>query len=394
MAKILLISLGSRGDMEPFLALGEELLQKGDEVGCCMPAQFKSLAQQISPNFYPQNERFLELIEGKEIKKILGQEGSGFSRLKSLLKLMRITKPIQQQMILDQEKAVNDFKPDQIIFHIKCIYPVIWSLHRGGSVKLLSPMPALLDPVHNEPHISFGKPRFKIWNTMTYALAEYALIHQSILNYGSDYLKKHQIQLPKRVLKSFYRNSLQVEYAIDKRLFPKPSYWPERAIITKFRERKKSTNYTPDSELVNFLEEHPFPLYIGFGSMVNVKPKQIALDVLAVCEKLQIPVLLNESWGGIECPEILPSWAFKINSIPFHYLFPKMGWILHHGGSGTTHSALIHQKPQAIIPHIADQFFWNRQIEKMGVGIRGFKIKKWNRSRLEKLIFKLQHLQL
>ena len=126
MAKILLISLGSRGDMEPFLALGEELLQKGDEVGCCMPAQFKSLAQQISPNFYPQNERFLELIEGKEIKKILGQEGSGFSRLKSLLKLMRITKPIQQQMILDQEKAVNDFKPDQIIFHIKCIYPVIW----------------------------------------------------------------------------------------------------------------------------------------------------------------------------------------------------------------------------------------------------------------------------
>ena len=109
--------------------------------------------------------------------------------------------------------------------------------------------------------------------------------------------------------------------------------------------------------------------------MLNAQPKQIVLDILAVCEKLQIPVVLNESWGGLECPEKLPPWAFKIKNEPFHLLFPHLRAVIHHGGSGTTHSALLHGKPQAIIPHIADQFFWNRQIEKMGVGCSGFKIK-------------------
>ena len=59
MAKILLMSLGSRGDMEPFLALGEELIEQGHEIACCMPAQFESSALELTPHFFyfrPFNE--------------------------------------------------------------------------------------------------------------------------------------------------------------------------------------------------------------------------------------------------------------------------------------------------------------------------------------------------
>ena len=121
MDNILLMSLGSRGDMEPFLALGEELQQAGHEIAFCMPAQFQSLTQQVSPNFYPMTPDFLALMDDSEIKKITGQIGSGWSRLKTIFKLLKSTKPLQQQLIRDQKAACDDFEPALIIHHIKCV---------------------------------------------------------------------------------------------------------------------------------------------------------------------------------------------------------------------------------------------------------------------------------
>jgi UDP:flavonoid glycosyltransferase YjiC (YdhE family) len=63
--------------------------------------------------------------------------------------------------------------------------------------------------------------------------------------------------------------------------------------------------------------------------------------------------------------------------------------IIHHGGSGTTHSAMRCKKPQGIIPHLGDQFFWNRQIEKSKFGVSGFPIDKWSSEYFEILLDKL-----
>lgn len=78
MAKILLMSLGSRGDMEPFLALGEELLEQGHEIACCMPAQFESSALELTPHFFAEHKSFIQLIEGPEIKKFSVKSGVDF----------------------------------------------------------------------------------------------------------------------------------------------------------------------------------------------------------------------------------------------------------------------------------------------------------------------------
>ena len=159
MDKVLLMSLGSRGDMEPFLALGEELVASGHEVAFCMPAQFENLAKEVSPVFYPMTADFLALMDDPEVKKITGQIGSGWSRIGTILKLMRSTKAIQQQLIKDQRLADEAFKPDRIIHHIKCIYPVIAALRMDRKIRMLSPVPCMLHAVDHEPSIGFGKPR-------------------------------------------------------------------------------------------------------------------------------------------------------------------------------------------------------------------------------------------
>ena len=69
MAKVMLMSLGSRDDMEPFLAKAEELLEEGHEVALCMPEQFKGLASEVSATWFEMNRAFLDLIESPEVQK-------------------------------------------------------------------------------------------------------------------------------------------------------------------------------------------------------------------------------------------------------------------------------------------------------------------------------------
>jgi sterol 3beta-glucosyltransferase len=381
MSKILLCSLGSRGDMEPFLAKGEELIKEGNEVAFCFPIQFKPLALEVSPLFYPQDKCFIELIDSPEVRKIIGQVGSGWSRIRTMLKLIKQTKPIQQQMVRDQYSAISHFNPDKIISHIKCIYPVIYGIHESREVEILSPMPCLVHPVEDEPHIGFGSPGPKWWNLLTYRLAERALIHQSILGYGKSFLKENGIHLTAKELKTFFNEKVNVEYAISPELFTRPHYWPEQAKITYFRERDKAKHQKSYKTLESFLKKNPNPVFITFGSMVNAQPKAVGRDIVDVLLKFKQAAIINVSWGGIELAETLPEYVHKVDDVPYDYLIPQVSAVIHHGGSGTTHSVFRCGKPQAIIPHIGDQFFWARQVEKKQVGIAGFPIKKWTNKR-------------
>lgn len=394
MEKILLMSIGSRGDMEPFLAKGEELKSEGHQIAFCLPKQFEKLAKEVEETFFPMDSAFVELLESPEVKMIMGQVGSGLVRIRALLKLIKSTKKIQQQLIKDQHKAVKTFQPTKIIFHIKCIYPVIWGITTKKQVELLSPMPGLLHALDEEPHVGFGSPHGKWWNRFTYWLADRALISQSIFGYGKSFLKEQNIELNYKKLKSFLHRDLPTEYAVSPRIFKRPNDWPAHVRITDFRERNKTKNYNSSVELDRFLSIHPHPLFISFGSMINSKPKQIGRDILNVSQKFNVPVIINSSWGGIEIEGQIPENVFIVKDVPYDYLFPKIKAGIHHGGSGTTHSLLRCNKPQAIIPHIGDQFYWNRAIEKHGLGISGFPIKKWDINRFEVLVRELLNFKL
>jgi UDP:flavonoid glycosyltransferase YjiC (YdhE family) len=388
--RILLMSLGSRGDMEPFLALGAELQSEGHDIAFCMPAQFEQLAREVSGPFHPLDKCFLELLDTVEVRRIIGQVGSGWSRLRAILSLIPKTRQVQERMILDQERAVEAFQPDEIVFHIKCIYPVLWALKMGGKARVLSPMPCLVHATDSHPHIAFGKPRGRWWNRMTYAMARYALIRQSILGYGRAFLKEKGWKMDNKALSRYFLEELDVEYAYDERLFPRPQEWPPQACITRFRERKKMLDRGLEPALDAFLNGHDRILYVGFGSMVNARPAQVAADVIAVCGESDLGVVMNRSWGGLQPPESLPSHVFVVDDVPFDGLFPRVHGAVHHGGSGTTHSALRCGVPQAIIQHIADQFFWSRRIVASDLGVEGFPIKQWSRARFADVVNRLK----
>jgi len=390
MERILLMTLGSRGDMEPYLALGEELKNAGNEVAFCMPEQFRSLASEVSDHFFPMTHEYLDLIDSPDVKKITGQIGSGASRIITLFKLLRETSPIQKQLIRDQRDADVNFTPDKIIYHIKCAYPVMAALRAKRSVELLIPMPCLLHPVRDLPAIGMGQFNNKLWNKMSYTLTNSAMISQVVIGYGNKILTEWDwAPLKRKEVRDFLLNKVPVEYAISKRLFPQPQYWPERVKVTDFRERNKSKHWEPSEDLIRFIEKYPNPLYVGFGSMINAKPKEVGQALILLSKKHDLPIFINSSWGGIEIDSPLPENIFLVRDIPYDWLFSRVRAVVHHGGSGTTHSALQFERPQLILPHIADQFLWNKLIHKAGMGPLGFPIKKFTLTRFEEKVLEL-----
>ena len=129
--------------------------------------------------------------------------------------------------------------------------------------------------------------------------------------------------------------------------------------------------------LEKFLESGPEPLYAGFGSMPRTDQIRAVGTIAQAARLAGRRVVIARFWN--EPTEYQNARdIFFIRSYPHLHLFPRMAAIIHHGGAGTTAAAAISGRPQIIVPHILDQYYWGRQIHHAGLGPRAIR-----RSRLK-----------
>lgn len=122
------------------------------------------------------------------------------------------------------------------------------------------------------------------------------------------------------------------------------------------------------AKLESFLEAGPPPVYVGFGSMPDADPGRTTRIVLDVAERLGVRVVLSSGWarlGGVP----LPGSVLEVGPVAHPLLFPRCAAIVHHGGAGTTTTALRAGTPQVVVPHLADQFYWGRRVQELGLGV-------------------------
>jgi vancomycin aglycone glucosyltransferase len=117
-----------------------------------------------------------------------------------------------------------------------------------------------------------------------------------------------------------------------------------------------------------FLDAGEAPVYVGFGSMPDADPVATTRVVLAAVEQLGVRAILSAGWaklGGVALPE----GVIEIGPVAHPRLFPRCAAIVHHGGAGTTTTALRAGAPQVVVPHLADQFYWGRRVRDLGIGV-------------------------
>jgi sterol 3beta-glucosyltransferase len=360
---ITILALGSRGDVQPALALGVALQRAGYRVRLGSYAQFADLAHTYGLAF--------TAIAGDIEAMLQSADGQAMLRSRNPARLLRL---IRTYMRETAEQAKYDIMASivdaEALVSLGIFYYTAQSL---AELRGLPHVTAALQP--NLPTGAFPAPLLPppplnrpLLNRLSHQLADqlfFGVVRPALNGLRHD-LAMAPLPLRPAAARAITAGQPAL-YAFSRLLVPKPADWPPSAQITGFWFLDAQAAYTPPAELAAFLAAGDPPVYIGYGSMNTRDPQrsaEIALRALALSGRRG---LLTRGWGGLAASDLPPD-TLMINDVPHSWLFPQLSAVVHHGGAGTTAAGLRAGVPSIITPFFADQPFWAQRVATLGVG--------------------------
>lgn len=358
--RITILTTGSRGDVQPFIALGQGLKQAGYQVKIATHDTFQGMVQHYGLEF--------AAIAGDVQAMMASEAGQQMLNSKNPIYLIkqyaRMVKPLVIQAMMDSWAACQD--SDAIIFTTTAVWGYDIAEALGIPCFLASLMPQTANPDFPYPSVSPGLRLGRIFNQWSYPLLMEAF--GTVFRQPLNQFRRSQLQLPPIAFGTIYRRiertPTPVLYGYSPIVVPKPQNWSDRHHVTGYWFLKPATDWQPAQALLDFLAAGTPPIYIGFGSMGGGDATQTQMILDALKQTGQRGILLT-GWGGIVQTD-LPDTVFLLNSVPHHWLFPKMAAIVHHSGAGTTAAALRAGVPSVVVPFFGDQPFWGDRVMKLG----------------------------
>lgn len=355
--RIAIETLGTRGDVQPYIALARGLIARGHQVQIAAPAQFERMVRAHGLAFAALPGAFLDLLDTPEAKAAFaGSRGFGAG-----FKLLKHVRPLMRELLDAEWTAVRTFEPDLIIHHPKSIATPHMAEALGCPAVLASPVPGLTPtsafPTPFLPFASLGP-----LNRASHLVA----IRGAHLLFGRQVRDWRETSLRLARRPSRVRPPAATVYAFSPQVVPVPPDWGEDVLVSGYWFLDQPDWQMPD-ELSAFLEAGASPVYVGFGSMPGLDPQRLAGIVLEALAKTGKRGVLATGGGALEARHP-PGNVLVIDEAPHDRLFPRVAACVHHGGAGTTGASLRAGKPTTICPFFGDQPFWGRRVRDLGVG--------------------------
>ncbi|KAI1198521.1 hypothetical protein F5X97DRAFT_299379 [Nemania serpens] len=158
-------------------------------------------------------------------------------------------------------------------------------------------------------------------------------------------------------------------YCWSPALIPKPNDWGNHLDIAGFYFLNLASSFTPEPELAAFLAAGPPPVYIGFGSIVVDDPDGLTRKIFDAVAQTGVRALVSKGWGGLGADSVgIPEGVFMLGNVPHDWLFKHVSAVCHHGGAGTTAAGIQAGKPTIVVPFFGDQPFWGAMVARAGAG--------------------------
>ncbi|KAH7187004.1 hypothetical protein DER44DRAFT_801284 [Fusarium oxysporum] len=381
--------IGSRGDVQPFIPIAQILMKPphSHRVRICTHPVFKDFveAQGVeffsiggdpealmaymvkNPGLLPSRESFkggdvgkrrremVEIINGAWRSCIEAGDGMG----------ERVT-------AANVQCAEDLFIADVIIAnppsmaHIHCAEKLSLPLHMVFTMPW-SPTKAFPHPL---AAMSYGDADARVANYLSFMMTE-LLTWQGL----GDLINKFRTQTlhldpvsPMWGYQLLSRLRVPYSYLWSESLLPKPSDWPSHLNITGFSFLPLAHSYTPPPDLVEFLENGPIPIYVGFGSIVVDDPRALTQLIFQAIKIAGVRAIVSKGWGGVGVGGDVPDGVYLIGNCPHDWLFQRVSVVVHHGGAGTTAAGIAAGRPTVIIPFFGDQPFWSQMVARTGAG--------------------------
>lgn len=364
--QITIVTLGSRGDVQPLVALGIGLKEAGYEVAVNTHQVFAQFVQDYGLGFAP--------ISGNVHRYMQEMTEQASHRRHNAVKLFRqmqgLVRPEVRQMAQDCWQACQ--KADALVlgglgFFAGETIAAVRGIPYIQTFLQPAAMPTKEFPSAMVPALGFRNP---LYNRLSHKLVQQLLwqVMRPMLNE----VREEMFGLPAWPLQGPYAQILREQRPIllghSVHVIPYPEDWLSMNIhVTGFWFLNQAVGWQPPRALERFLASGSPPVYVGFGSMTNQDAEESTKLVLRALEMAGQRGILLKGWGGFEQAD-LPETVWMVESVPHDWLFPRMAAVVHHGGAGTTATGLWAGVPSIIIPFFSDQPFWGNQVYRLGVG--------------------------
>ncbi|KAF1930243.1 glycosyltransferase family 1 protein [Didymella exigua CBS 183.55] len=386
---VVCLTIGSRGDVQPYIALCKELLKEGHKPRIATHAEFEPWVRKHGIDFAP--------VDGNPAE------------------LMRICVEHGMFTYGFMKEANSKFRG-----WLDDVCSSAWRACQGADVLIESPSAmagihiaeALEVPYFRAFTMPWTRTRayphaFSVlekkmgggYNNITYITFD--AIFWTAISGQINKWRRRELGLQNTSQAKMQANSRPFMYNFSPHVVPPPLDWPDWIRVTGYWFLDEADMYEPPADLMAFIEkarkDEKKLVYIGFGSIVIDDPAALTKTVVDSVVKANVRCILSKGWSDrletkdaskLEIP--LPPEVFQIQAAPHDWLFKQMDAAVHHGGSGTTGASLRAGIPTIIKPFFGDQYFFAQRVEDLGVGIW---LKKVNTSVFSRALWEVTNSQ-
>ncbi|MEJ8573050.1 glycosyltransferase [Microbaculum marinum] len=366
-----LLTLGSRGDVQPYVALGATLLARGHKVTVTTGRGFDELIE---------DSGLVSAPISMDVRSMLGEPvvREALDSLSGKVRAFRAMKAETLRQIDETCDRIVETDADVLVFHqkmgvaptvaAKLGVPAVASFLLPGMVATSAfPFPLI-------PAASLGAIGNRLSHRLIGSLID--LSYTPLLRRWH----RHRYGDTDGLLQPFDgydpagRPPLRL-HAFSRHIVPRPEDWDRRDKVTGYWFEAAKASWASPAGLERFLGSGPPPVYVGFGSMPSADSSRLTGIVVEALQRAGMRGLLATNWGSLESTST-PDTVHIIETAPHSWLFPRCAAVVHHGGAGTTHEGLRWGRPTVVCPVGVDQPFWGRRVAKLGVGPQPIPLKK------------------
>lgn len=363
--RALLVTHGTRGDVQPMLALAAALRDSGHQALLAAPRSFATAAAEYGVEFADLDEGPNRLLDDPVVKQAIDGGYRGLRGKVTALRTARRIRPLMARVLRDLGGIARDSRADVVVHtpsvpaqhvaEVLAVPAVVAAFQPGWVPTSLFPCPMV--PLPRLPE-AFNR-------------ATYLAVTATLRGFAgtADRWRVEDLGLPRRrnghdLLRDPDGRHRLVLQAFSPWVTPVDPGWPEEVRTTGFWYLP-SRPWSPPEALRRFLADGPAPVYIGFGSMAGRDSDRTGRVVGEAVRRAGVRAVLATGWGGIAATDSTD--VFVLDQAPHDHLFPRMSAVVHHGGGGTTGAALAAGVPQVVCPFVADQPHWAQRAHAIGV---------------------------
>nr|5GL5_A Chain A, Sterol 3-beta-glucosyltransferase [Saccharomyces cerevisiae S288C]5GL5_B Chain B, Sterol 3-beta-glucosyltransferase [Saccharomyces cerevisiae S288C] len=365
-----LLTIGSRGDVQPYIALGKGLIKEGHQVVIITHSEFRDFVESHGIQF--------EEIAGNPVE---------------LMSLMVENESMNVKMLREASSKFRGW--------IDALLQTSWEVCNRRKFDILIESPSAMVGIHITEALQI--PYFRAFTmpwTRTRAYPHAFIVPDQKRGGNYNYLthvlfenvfwkgisgqvnkwRVETLGLGKTNLFLLQQNNVPFLYNVSPTIFPPSIDFSEWVRVTGYWFLDDKSTFKPPAELQEFISEARSKgkklVYIGFGSIVVSNAKEMTEALVEAVMEADVYCILNKGWSerlgdkAAKKTEVdLPRNILNIGNVPHDWLFPQVDAAVHHGGSGTTGASLRAGLPTVIKPFFGDQFFYAGRVEDIGVGI-------------------------